>query len=117
MVKYFSENEKMCVMEKVFNRTGERGSVQAVYASQLLTVNDLYLFKKQLLVALKNQTNNPAKKWLKSHEVRRLLKISPGTLQTLKANGTIPYTKIGGVHFFDHEDIQRVLESGKMNRL
>jgi len=52
---------------------------------------------------------------MKSHEVRRLLKISPGTLQTLKSSGTIPYTKIGGVHFYDYEDIQQVLESGKMN--
>jgi len=66
---------------------------------------------------LKNYNSSPAKKWLKAHEVRRLLKISPGTLQTLKANGTIPYTKIGGVHFFDYEDIQQVLESGKNNHL
>ena len=54
-------------------------------------------------------------KKMKSHEVRRLLKISPGTLQTLKASGIIPYTKIGGVHFYDYEDIQRILESGKIN--
>lgn len=107
-------------MEKVFNKAVERGSSQAVYANQLLTVQDLFLFKKQLLdellAVLKNQNNNPAKKWLKAHEVRRLLKISPGTLQTLKANRIIPYSKIGGVHFFDADDIQRVLESGKMNR-
>lgn len=111
----------MCVMEKVFNRVAERSPGQAVYANQLLTVHDLFLFKKQLLdellVALKNQTSQPVKKWLKAHEVRRLLKISPGTLQTLKGNGIIPYSKIGGVHFFDAEDIQRVLESGKMHRL
>lgn len=52
------------------------------------------------------------KKWLKSHEVRKLLKISPGTLQHLKVNGTIPYTKIGGVHYFDYEKIQEVLSGG-----
>jgi hypothetical protein len=52
---------------------------------------------------------------MKSHEVRRLLKISPGTLQTLKSSGIIPYTKMGGVHFYDYEDMQLVLESGKMN--
>jgi hypothetical protein len=56
------------------------------------------------------------KKWLKSHEVRRLLKISPGTLQSLKSSGIIPYTKIGGVHFYDYEEIQHLLESGKTNR-
>jgi hypothetical protein len=108
-------------MEKVFNKQSERGSSQAVYANQLLTVQDLYQFKKQLLeellIVLKNNISNPAKKWLKAHEVRRLLKISPGTLQTLKRNGTIPYTQIGGVHFFDYEDIQRMLETGKSNSL
>jgi hypothetical protein len=45
------------------------------------------------LIAIKTNGSTAAKKWLKAHEVRRLLKISPGTLQTLKANGTIPYTK------------------------
>jgi hypothetical protein len=72
---------------------------------------------EELLTALKSQNSHVQKKWLKSHEVRRLLKISPGTLQTLKSNGVIPYTKIGGVHFFDYEDIQHVLESGKINHI
>ena len=69
-----------------------------MYAHQLITVADLTVFKNQLikdlLAAFKSQTNQPQKKWLKSHEVRRLLKISPGTLQTLKSNGMLPYTKI-----------------------
>lgn len=38
----------------------------------------------------------PAQRWLKSHQVRRLLTISPGTLQHLRVNGALPYTKIGG---------------------
>ena len=91
-----------------------------MYAYQLLTIADLKEFKNQLieelLTALKSQNSQVQKKWLKSHDVRRLLKISPGTLQTLKSSGTIPYTKIGGVHFYDYDDIQRVLESGKMNK-
>ena len=88
-----------------------------IFAHQLITVDDLEEFKKQLLnellAVLKFQTGIVPKKWMKSHEVRRLLKISPGTLQTLKASGIIPYTKIGGVHFYDHDDIQQILESGK----
>lgn len=93
-------------------------ATQGMYAHQLITVNDLIQFKKQLIdelaMMLKIQTAASPKRWMKSHEVRRLLKISPGTLQTLKTNGTIPYSKVGGVHFFDFEEIQRVLESGKM---
>ena len=76
---------------------------QKIYASQLITVDDLLQFKKQLLVELvaelKSQINIVPKKWLKSHEVRRLLKISPGTLQTLKASGILPYSKMGGIIF------------------
>lgn len=69
----------------------------------------------ELIAVLKNQSGIIPKKWMKPHEVRRLLKISPGTLQTLKSSGVISYTKMGGVHFYDHEDIQKVLESGKVN--
>ena len=92
-----------------------------IYASQLITIDDLLQFKKQLLVELvaelKSQINIVPKKWLKSHEVRRLLKISPGTLQTLKAAGIIPYSKIGGIHFFDYDEIQKILEKGKIHGL
>ncbi|SRR6266498_1087535 len=106
-------------MEKIFNKREEKFSSERMYAHQLITIANLREFKNQLieelLTALKSQNSQVQKKWLKSHEVRRLLKISPGTLQTLKSSGIIPYTKMGGVHFFDYDDIQRVLESGKMN--
>jgi len=106
-------------MEKIFSKREERFSSERMYAHQLITIADLKEFKiqliEELLTVLKPQHLPVQKKWLKSHEVRRLLKISPGTLQTLKSSGVIPYTKIGGSHFFDYEDIQRVLESGKIN--
>lgn len=106
-------------MEKTFRKPGEETYPKKIYADQLITIDDLEQFKKQfleeLLTALKSQTGAVPKKWMKSHEVRRLLKISPGTLQTLKSSGIIPYTKIGGVHFYDYGDIQNILESGKIN--
>src|ERR1051325_3420028 len=106
-------------MEKMLNKREEKFSSERMYAHQLITIADLKEFKNQLidelLLALKSQANQSPKRWLKSHEVRRLLKISPGTLQTLKSNGVIPYTKVGGIHFFDYEDIQKVLQSGKIN--
>jgi len=107
-------------MEK-FKMTEERSYPQKIYASQLVTIDDLRDLEKRivqtLLIALKLPANTAPKKWMKSHEVRRMLKISPGTLQNLKNTGVIPYTKIGGVHFFDNEDIQRLLEMGKINAL
>ena len=109
----------MCSMEKRMFKSVEELYPQKIFAQQLITIDDLTQFKKQLLEELvaiiKAQTGIIPKKWMKSHEVRRLLKISPGTLQTLKSNGLLPYTKIGGVHFYDQDDIQKLLERGKLN--
>jgi hypothetical protein len=88
-----------------------------IYRDQLLTVDDLADFKRQLLFELKNMVKEllgePTKKWLKTHEVRKLLKISPGTIQTLRSNGTLPYKKIGNIIYYDLKDIQRMLESNR----
>ncbi len=105
--------------ETKFKKTTDEIYPKKIFANQQITVDDLHEFKKQLvdelMVALKPSVGVATKKWMKSHEVRRLLKISPGTLQTLKSTGVIPYTKIGGIYFYDYDDIQRLLESGKMN--
>ncbi len=106
-------------MEKTFRNHGEDMYPRKIFASQLITVEDLQQFKKQLLEellsAIKSQTGVIPKKWMKSHEVRKFLKISPGTLQTLKSSGIIPYTKMGGVHLYEFSDIENVLQSGKIN--
>lgn len=88
-------------------------------ATTVLTIEDLQEFKKELLQELKsifptNQSTS-SKKWLKSTEVRKLLGISPGTLQNLRINGTLPYSKIGGVIYYDHEEIQRILAANRVD--
>jgi len=32
--------------------------------------------------------------------VRKLLGVSNGTLQTLRVNGSLPFSKIGGLYFY-----------------
>jgi predicted site-specific integrase-resolvase len=54
-----------------------------------------------------------SKKWLKSNEVRKLLNISPGTLQNLRINGTLRYTKMGSIIYYKQEDINKVLEGNR----
>lgn len=85
----------------------------------IITTEDLYEFKMELFEEIKqlfNQHNgNPTKKWLKSPEVRELLGISPGTLQNLRINGTIPYTKVGGVLYYDYQEIMNVLEKNRVH--
>lgn len=88
-------------------------------AANIVTLEDLQSFKQELLEEIRNMLSQrqttPARKWLKSHEVRRLLTVSPGTLQNLRVNGTLPFAKIGGVIYYDYEDIQKMLERSKQN--
>ncbi|MBW8201179.1 helix-turn-helix domain-containing protein, partial [Muricauda sp. W52] len=76
-------------------------------------------FKVELLEDIKdlleNQNKQTNKKWLKSNEVRELLGISPGTLQNLRINGTLPFSKIGGVLYYDYQEIIEVLEKHKIH--
>ena len=89
--------------------------------AQVVTPEDLRELKtileeiKTMLIISKGES---AKRWLKSPEVRKLLGLSSATLQTLRINGTLPFTKIGGVLYYDQEDIQKVMLDNKtQNRL
>lgn len=88
-------------------------------AAMVLTTDDLREFKLELLDDIKKliSTSNgqPQKKWLKSPEVRKLLNISPGTLQNFRINGTLPYTKMGGVLYYDYEELQKILTGNKIH--
>ena len=79
---------------------------------QLVTKKDLLNVVNALLQELKNvkKEDKPAQ-WLKSSEVRKLLRISPGTLQNLRINGTLNFKRIGGIIYYKYEDIQNMLEN------
>ncbi len=89
-------------------------------AVQIITIEDLNEFRNLLLNDLKEIINSKpqqSKQWLKSNEVRKLLNISPGTLQNLRINGTLSYTKIGGIMYYNHADIDKLLNGNKVNTL
>ena len=85
----------------------------------IITTEDLREFKMELLDDIKellnNQSGSITKRWLKSPKVRELLSISHGTLQNLRINGTLPYTKVGGVLYYDYEEIMSVMEKNKIH--
>ena len=87
--------------------------------ANIITTEDLHEFKNELLDSIKSMIQHQSgaiqKKWLKSPEVRELLSISPGTLQNLRINGTLPYTKIGGVIYYDYEEIQKVMKDNRIH--
>ncbi|MDX1283416.1 MAG: helix-turn-helix domain-containing protein [Draconibacterium sp.] len=87
--------------------------------TSIITTDDLREFKMELLEEIKKllvkQTSSKPKKYMKSAEVMELLQISPGTIQNLRINGTLPYTKIGGTIFYDSEEIQKVMITNRVH--
>ena len=56
------------------------------------------------------------KEWLDSDDVCRLLCVSPRTLQTMRENGTLAYTKISHKVYYRPEDVKAVLPVVGMKR-
>jgi hypothetical protein len=38
-----------------------------------------------------------------------MLRIFPGTLRNLRENGTLGYTKIGGIMYYKYEDFEKMM--------
>ena len=51
-----------------------------------------------------------SKEWVDNQDVMLLLHISPRTLQTLRTNGTLSFSRIGNKLYYRTEDIQRILK-------
>ena len=86
-------------------------------AIEVITREDLNEFRSLLLSDLNTMFNSKPqqqKQWLKSNEVRKLLNISSGTLQNLRVNGTLTYTKIGGILYYSSNDLEKVIETNKV---
>jgi len=85
---------------------------------EVITCEDLNEFRSLLLNDLKEEIiqSKPqqTKQWLKSNEVQKLFNISPGTLQNLRINGTLTYTKIGGIIYYDNSNIDKLLNGNKV---
>ncbi|ETN95775.1 helix-turn-helix domain-containing protein [Zhouia amylolytica] len=79
----------------------------------LLTAEDLEGFKDELInevkMLVKEALHTSTTNWIKSAEVRKLLGISHSTLCKMRANGTLPCTKIGGIYFHDRKAIAQLL--------
>jgi len=87
--------------------------IKIIMAAEIITKEDLNDFRLKLIDDIRQllgKSPNEPQKWLKSYQVKNLLKISPGTLQNLRVNGTLKFTKIGGIIYYNNEDIQKLLQ-------
>lgn len=81
----------------------------------LATKQDLEMLQAALLQAMSeymgsNSTEKP--EWLRSKQVRQMLNISDGTLQTLRIKKILNPTKLGSVWYYRFSEIQELLNAG-----
>ncbi len=79
----------------------------------VITKEDLQDFRIQLIGDIKDLfllRQTTTKDWLRSSEVRKLLSISPGTLQSFRISGKLKSSKIGGIHFYRYSDLENLLK-------
>lgn len=83
---------------------------------EVITKEDLEIFRLRLLDDFKKvlQPMNATKKeWLKSKEVRNLLRISPNTLQNLRVVRKLQPIKIGGILYYRLDEIEKMMDGVK----
>jgi hypothetical protein len=100
-------------IKKLFPETENLDILKHQQVTKLDLLNALNFLVDEMKITKKEEQ---PKKWLKSSEVKNLLRISPGTLQNLRINGTLTYTKIGGIIFYSYEEILKVMEQNKVTR-
>lgn len=88
--------------------------------AQILTIEEFNDFTKRIFEKLdrieNKQSGAETNRWLKSGDVKKMLNISHGKLQTMRDNKEISYTKVGGVIFYDRNEINRILTKGVQSK-
>ena len=89
-------------------------------AIDLVTRPELERFKAEIVIEIKkillSERRPVVKLWMRSADVRKLLGISAGTLQNLRTNGTLHYSKIGGCMFYRTEDVEKMMNDGSTDK-
>lgn len=84
---------------------------------EFITKEDLLELKNDLVAEIRRYSpfyrtkDEQKRQWIKSSEVRKLLGISPGTLQNMRLKGDIPFKKIGGLIFYNYDDIIEMMKT------
>jgi hypothetical protein len=80
---------------------------------EIITKEDLEVFRVNLLEDIRQLLSQERpvgnKPWLRGSEVRKLLSISAGSLQSLRISGKLKSSKVGGIHYYRYEDIEKMM--------
>ena len=85
---------------------------------ELVTKEDLQCFRMQLLEdlykAIERHLNRDYEhEWLKSADLRKMLRVSDGTLQNLRISGKLKPVKIEGTWYYNRAEVLGLFERRK----
>lgn len=86
----------------------------------LVTASQLNDFKQELIEEIKLLVRETKKSresnWIRSAQVCEMLQISKNSLQKLRNNGTIPFTKVDGLIFYNRNHIEQLLLNNSIKK-
>ncbi|PUV24462.1 helix-turn-helix domain-containing protein [Sphingobacterium athyrii] len=83
---------------------------------EILSKQDLEIFRIKIISDIERllETNNNHTTeefdWLRSKAVRKMMDISPATLQNLRITGKIRHKKVLGSYYYNKTDLQKLFE-------
>ncbi|KGO93681.1 DNA-binding protein [Flavobacterium subsaxonicum] len=89
--------------------------------SEGITKDDLRQFGLLLMDNIRAMIGKSSEKedihpdWLKSRVVRKLMDMSPGTLQNLRITGKVRFKKILGSYYYNKADLQQLFNEEEKN--
>ena len=72
---------------------------------------DFEVVRAYVYALKKSKLDNFKETWIDGQDVMHTMHISKRTLQTLRDNGTLPYSRINGKFYYKVADIENLLES------
>jgi len=75
--------------------------------NELMFRMEMFVGKVKTLCELLSEKK--LKKWYDNQDVCQKLNISPRTLQTLRTNGTLPFTQVNRKMFYKPEDVEMLI--------
>ena len=74
------------------------------------------MIAKAVLALQSKAEEEPADGWVDNYDVCTFLKISPKTLQRLRASGSVSYSRIRGKNFYRISEVKRLLDDNIIRR-
>ena len=84
--------------------------MQEVMNQLMLLSQDMEVIKAYILAQGKSKAENLKDSWIDNQDVMQTLHISKRNLQTLRDNGTLPFSRINQKIYYKVADIEAILE-------